>query len=66
MISESLDRSITSWNPGAERLYGYSAAEMIGRHVDVLIPAKRLAAEQAIQDRIVGGIWWSPIRPNGS
>ena len=55
VISESLDRGITSWNPGAERLYGYSAAEMIGRHVDVLIPAGRLAAEQEIQDRIVRG-----------
>ena len=55
VISESLDRGITSWNPGAERLYGYSAAEMIGRHVDVLIPAERLAAEQEIQDRIVRG-----------
>ncbi len=37
VIGETLDRMITSWNPGAERLYGYSAAEMIGRHIDVLI-----------------------------
>ena len=45
VIGESLDRVITSWNPGAQRLYGYCAAEMIGRHIDVLIPAERRAAE---------------------
>ncbi len=31
VIGESADRVITSWNPAAERFYGYSAAEMIGR-----------------------------------
>ena len=31
VISETLDGLVTSWNPGAERLYGYIAAEMIGR-----------------------------------
>jgi two-component system cell cycle sensor histidine kinase/response regulator CckA len=55
VIGETLDRVITSWNPGAERLYGYSAAEMIGRHVDVLIPQERRAAERDIQDAIVRG-----------
>ena len=41
VISTSLDGTVTSWNPGAERLYGYSAAEMIGHNADVLIPAVR-------------------------
>jgi two-component system, cell cycle sensor histidine kinase and response regulator CckA len=55
VIGETLDLVITSWNPGAERLYGYSAAEMIGRRLDVLIPAVRRAAERDIQDAIARG-----------
>ncbi len=49
VIGESLGRVITSWNPGAERLYGYSAAEMIGRHVDVLIHPETRLKEDRIQ-----------------
>jgi two-component system, cell cycle sensor histidine kinase and response regulator CckA len=39
VVSLDLDGRIRSWNPGAERLYGYPAAEIIGRNMDVLIPA---------------------------
>lgn len=52
VISETLDGIITSCNPGAERLYGYSAAELIGRSVDILIPADRHDEEAKILDRI--------------
>jgi PAS domain S-box-containing protein len=45
VIGKTLDQVITSWNPGAERLYGYTAAEMIGRHVEVLIPVVDRAQE---------------------
>ena len=38
VISKTLDQVITSWNPGAERLYGYTAAEVTGRHIEMLIP----------------------------
>ena len=38
VIGRTLDQVITSWNPGAERLYGYTAAEAIGRHFEMLIP----------------------------
>ena len=55
VIGESLDRVITSWNPGAERLYGYSAAEMIGRHIEVLILPEARAAEREIQAAITRG-----------
>ena len=38
IISKSLDGIITSWNAGAERIYGYSAAEAVGKPITVLIP----------------------------
>jgi PAS domain S-box-containing protein len=41
IIGKTLDGTVVSWNPGAERLYGYSAAEMIGRPISVLIPSYR-------------------------
>jgi PAS domain S-box-containing protein len=37
MISKSLDGTITSWNPGAARMYGYAASEVLGRSIDILI-----------------------------
>ena len=39
IITKTLDGIITSWNPGAERIFGYSADEMIGKSVTMLIPA---------------------------
>ena len=47
--------NITEWNRGAEHMYGYSAAEIVGRPVSVLIPAERRGEEQAIFNRILGG-----------
>ncbi len=41
IIGKTLDGTVVSWNAGAERLYGYSAAEMIGRSISVLIPPYR-------------------------
>src|SRR5260370_2724123 len=38
ITSKSLEGLITSWNPGAERLYGYTAPEVLGRPVSLLIP----------------------------
>jgi PAS domain S-box-containing protein len=38
IYAEDLDGTITSWNAGAERLYGYSAAEILGRSISMLVP----------------------------
>jgi two-component system CheB/CheR fusion protein len=38
ILSKTLDGIITSWNQGAERLYGYSAAEILGKSISILIP----------------------------
>ncbi len=41
IITRTLDGIITSWNPAAERLYGYTAEEMIGKPISLLIPPDR-------------------------
>jgi two-component system, cell cycle sensor histidine kinase and response regulator CckA len=48
IVSMTLDRRILSWNHGAEILYGYSAAEMVGRPADVVIPEDRRSDEREI------------------
>lgn len=52
IFGKSLDGRVLSWNRGAERLYGYSAAEIIGQPVTVLAPADR-AGEDA---RLIGQV----------
>jgi PAS domain S-box-containing protein len=46
---------ITSWNPGAERLYGYRPEEAIGRPISILIPPDRAGEEQRILNQILAG-----------
>jgi two-component system CheB/CheR fusion protein len=55
IISKDLEGTITSWNAGAERLFGYKAQEVIGQSVVVLIPPERSNEEPDILDRIRRG-----------
>jgi PAS domain S-box-containing protein len=55
IISKTLDGVITSWNKGAERIFGYTAAEAVGRPVTMLIPDDHLDEEPAILARLRAG-----------
>jgi PAS domain S-box-containing protein len=55
IVSKSLDGTIRSWNRGAERIFGYSADEAVGRHITLIIPPERHSEEAAILARIGRG-----------
>ncbi|MCE5277483.1 MAG: PAS domain S-box protein [Planctomycetaceae bacterium] len=55
IITKSLTGTILSWNGGAERIYGYSAAEIIGRNISVLIPPELSEELPAIYRRLSRG-----------
>ncbi|MBK5219122.1 MAG: SpoIIE family protein phosphatase [Thermoleophilia bacterium] len=55
VISKDLEGVITSWNPAAERLYGYSAEEAIGRHIAFVMPDELKHEEREILDRVRRG-----------
>ena len=55
IISKDLDGIITSWNRGAERLFGYTASEAVGQPVTILIPEDRLDEEPSILGRVRAG-----------
>ncbi len=55
VLSKDLDGIITTWNPGAERLYGYSAAEAVGRHVSFLMPEALKHEVETILGRVRQG-----------
>ena len=50
IVSKILDGTITSWNSGAERLFGYAAEEVIGQNITLIIPPDRRDEERAIVD----------------
>ncbi len=55
IISKDMNGTITSWNRAAERLYGYSAAEIVGRPIAVLIPADHTDDFPTIMERLRRG-----------
>jgi PAS domain S-box-containing protein len=71
IISKDLNSIITSWNRGAERLFGYTADEAIGKPVTILIPQQRQGEEINILERIRRGQRVEPyetvrVRKHGS
>jgi PAS domain S-box-containing protein len=55
IVSKNLDGVIKTWNPGAERLFGYTAEEVIGKPITLLIPTDRHDEESEILSRIRRG-----------
>jgi PAS domain S-box-containing protein len=55
IIGKTLEGVITSWNKGAERIFGYTADEIIGRPITVLIPPERQAEEHEILKKLRRG-----------
>ena len=55
IIAKNLDGIVTSWNQGAERIFGYTADEMVGRPISLLIPEERSAEETDILERLRRG-----------
>ncbi|HTU34169.1 MAG TPA: PAS domain S-box protein [Candidatus Acidoferrum sp.] len=55
IVSKNLNGTILTWNNGAEKLFGYTGPEAIGRHISLVIPHDRLDEEAAIIERIRRG-----------
>jgi PAS domain S-box-containing protein len=55
IVTKTLDGIVTSWNGAAERLFGYTAAEMIGKPIRLLIPPERQVEEDDILARLRNG-----------
>ena len=55
IVSKTLDGQITSWNGAAERIYGYSAAETIGRSIEIIVPEDRRDELRSIHERLRRG-----------
>jgi PAS domain S-box-containing protein len=55
ILSKSLDGTILSWNPGAERLYGFTEKEAIGRPISIIVPEDRHGEIEAILEGIRHG-----------
>ncbi len=60
VISKTLESVITTWNQGAERLFGYKAEEVIGKPITIIIPPDHADEEPAILERIKSG---EPVEP---
>lgn len=55
IITQRLDGTITSWNPAAARMYGYSAEEAIGQSIDIVVPENRRDEVRELLTRISAG-----------
>ena len=55
IIGKNMEGAITSWNRGAEKIYGYTSGEVVGRDLSFLVPPERQAEIQAIMKRVLRG-----------
>jgi len=55
ILTKNLDGIITGWNPAAERLFGFTAAEAVGHSTDIVVPPDRRAETREALDRIASG-----------
>ena len=55
IVSKDLNGTVRTWNPGAERLFGYTAEEIIGKPITILIPLDRRDEEVRILQRLRNG-----------
>jgi PAS domain S-box-containing protein len=55
IISKTLDGIITSWNPAATKMFGYTENEVIGKHISIIIPPDRIEEETVIIESIRSG-----------
>lgn len=55
VLSKDLDGIVTTWNPAAVRLYGYTAEEAIGRHISFIVPPDHKDEEKVILERVKRG-----------
>jgi PAS domain S-box-containing protein len=55
IVTQCLDGTITGWNPAAERVFGYSAAEAVGSNIDLIAPSDRTAEAHEILQRVGRG-----------
>ncbi len=55
IIGKNLEGIVTSWNGAAERIFGYSAAEIVGQPITLLVPAELLTTEADLLQRIANG-----------
>jgi len=56
IIGKDLNGIITSWNPAAEKIFGYAAQEVIGHSINSLLPPERLREEADILKKIIKGM----------
>jgi PAS domain S-box-containing protein len=62
ILSKDLDGTIASWNPAAERLFGYTAAQAIGQSIFMIVPADRVAEEHQVLAKIRAGLTVEPLQ----